>query len=154
MNDQTAKKRENKVLRRNEYYAIQDVFDGLYAKSKQGAIFTDLMSLITSPQNIALAYRRIKRNKGSRTPGTNMGTIEQIAERGNDILVDYVQRRLANYKPHPVRRVMIPKDNGKERPLGIPSRYAKLSFTNIAMASVQTAIRTMQSAGFGFWHLQ
>lgn len=121
MTDQTAKKRENKVLRRNEYYAIQDVFDGLYAKSKQGAIFTDLMSLITSPQNIALAYRRIKRNKGSRTPGTNMGTIEQIAERGNDILVDYVQRRLANYKPHPVRRVMIPKDNGKERPLGIPT---------------------------------
>lgn len=121
MTDQTAKKRENKVLRRNEYYAIQDVFDGLYAKSKQGAIFTDLMSLITSPQNIALAYRRIKRNKGSRTPGTNMGTIEQIAEQGNDILVDYVQRRLANYKPHPVRRVMIPKDNGKERPLGIPT---------------------------------
>ena len=46
MTDQTAKKRENKVLRRNEYYAIQDVFDGLYAKSKEGAIFTDLMSII------------------------------------------------------------------------------------------------------------
>lgn len=121
MTDQTAKKRENKILRRNEYYAIQDVFDGLYAKSKEGAIFTDLMSLIASPQNIALAYRRIKRNKGSRTPGTNMGTIEQIAEQGSDVLVDYVQQRLANYKPHPVRRVMIPKDNGKERPLGIPT---------------------------------
>lgn len=121
MTDQTAKERENKVLRRNEYYAIQDVFDSLYAKSKQGAIFTDLMSLIANPQNIALAYRRIKRNKGSRTPGTNMGTIEQIAEQGNDVLVDYVQQRLANYKPHPVRRVMIPKDNGKERPLGIPT---------------------------------
>lgn len=121
MTDQTAKKRENKVLRRNEYYAIQDVFDSLYAKSKQGAIFTDLMSLIASPQNIALAYRRIKRNKGSRTSGTNMGTIEQIAERGNDVLVDYVQQRLTSYKPHPVRRVMIPKDNGKERPLGIPT---------------------------------
>ena len=72
MTDQTTKKRENKVLRRNEYYAIQDVFDGLYAQSKEGAIFNDLMSLIVSPQNIALAYRRIKRNKGSRTPGTNM----------------------------------------------------------------------------------
>jgi group II intron reverse transcriptase/maturase len=126
MTDQTAKKRENKVLRRNEYYAIQDVFDGLYAKSKQGAIFSDLMSLIASPQNIALAYRRIKRNKGSRTLGTNMGTIEQIAEQGNDVLVAYVQHRLANYKPHPVRRVMIPKDNGKERPLGIPTIQDRL----------------------------
>lgn len=38
MTDQTTKKRENKVLRRNEYYAIQDVFDGLYAQSKEGAI--------------------------------------------------------------------------------------------------------------------
>lgn len=121
MTDQTAKKRENKVLRRNEYYAVQDVFDGLYAKSKEGAVFTDLMSLIASPQNIALAYRRIKRNKGSRTPGTNMGTIQNIAEQGNDVLVDYVQRRLKNYRPHSVRRVMIPKDNGKERPLGIPT---------------------------------
>lgn len=126
MTDQTTKKRENKVLRRNEYYAIQDVFDGLYAKSKEGAIFNDLMSLIVSPQNIALAYRRIKRNKGSRTPGTNMGTIEQIAEQGNDVLVAYVQHRLANYKPHPVRRVMIPKDNGKERPLGIPTIQDRL----------------------------
>src|SRR5574344_645371 len=126
MTDQTAKKRENKVLRRNEYYAIQDVFDGLYAQSKEGAIFNDLMSLIVSPQNIALAYRRIKRNKGSRTPGTNMGTIEQIAEQGNDELVAYVQHRLANYKPHPVRRVMIPKDNGKERPLGIPTIQDRL----------------------------
>lgn len=126
MTDQTTKKRENKVLRRNEYYAIQDVFDGLYAKSKEGAIFNDLISLIVSPQNIALAYRRIKRNKGSRTPGTNMGTIEQIAEQGNDVLVAYVQHRLANYKPHPVRRVMIPKDNGKERPLGIPTIQDRL----------------------------
>lgn len=126
MTDQTTKKRENKVLRCNEYYAIQDVFDGLCAQSKEGAIFNDLMSLIVSPQNIALAYRRIKRNKGSRTPGTNMGTIEQIAEQGNDELVACVQHRLANYKPHPVRRVMIPKDNGKERPLGIPTIQDRL----------------------------
>lgn len=55
-----------------------------------------------------------------------MGTIEQIAEQGNDELVAYVQHRLANYKPHPVRRVMIPKDNGKERPLGIPTIQDRL----------------------------
>lgn len=63
MTDQTAKKRENKVLRRNEYYAIQDVFDGLYAKSKQGAIFTDLMSLIASPQNISQWWRWLQKHR-------------------------------------------------------------------------------------------
>lgn len=121
MTDQTAKKNEKKVLRRNEYYAIQDELDELYAKSKQGATFKNLMPLITSSQNIGLAYRRIKRNKGSKTPGSNKDTIEQIAEMGIDALVDYVQRRLENYKPHLVRRVYIPKDNGKTRPLGIPT---------------------------------
>lgn len=121
MTDQTAKRKEKKVLRRNEYYAVQDELDKLYAKSKQGAAFTNLMPLITSPENIGLAYRRIKRNKGSKTPGSNKDTIEQIAEMGTDALVGYVQHRLSDYKPHPVRRVLIPKDNGKTRPLGIPT---------------------------------
>lgn len=121
MTDQTAKKKEKMVLRRNEYYAVQDVLDKLYANSKQGVTFTNLMPLIISPQNVGLAYRRIKKNKGSKTPGSNKDTIEQIAETGIDTLVDYVQHRLTNYKPHPVRRVLIPKDNGKTRPLGIPT---------------------------------
>ena len=114
-------RKENKVLRRNEYYAIQDKLDELYEKSKRGTTFKDLMSLIASPQNIGLAYRRIKRNEGRNTPDSNKDTIEQIAEMGSDKLVEYVQQRLANYNPHPVRRVLIPKDNGKERPLGIPT---------------------------------
>lgn len=121
MTDQTATRKENKVLRRNEYYAIQDKLDELYEKSKQGATFKELMPLIVSPQNIGLAYRRIKRNKGRNTPGSNKDTIEQLAEMGSDMLVEYVKKRLANYNPHPVRRVLIRKDNGAERPLGIPT---------------------------------
>ena len=62
---------KNKILRNNEYYDIQYLLDDLYAKSKENKIFTNLMELILDERNILLAYRNIKKNKGSQTPGTN-----------------------------------------------------------------------------------
>ena len=45
-------------LRHAEYYEMQGAFDDLYAKSKAGKKFSDLMELILSRENILLAYRR------------------------------------------------------------------------------------------------
>ena len=39
-----------------EYYGMQEVFDDLYAQSKKGRCFTDLMGIILSRENILLAY--------------------------------------------------------------------------------------------------
>ena len=64
-----AKKRN--ALRYSEYYDQQKVFDDLYARSEAGAEFTKLMELITAPENIKLAYRNLKNNTGSYTPGTD-----------------------------------------------------------------------------------
>ena len=50
------------ALRHAEYYGMQEIFDNLYAKSANGEMFTDLMSLILSRENILLAYRNIKSN--------------------------------------------------------------------------------------------
>ena len=58
-------------LRHSEYYDLQDCFDKLYAKSKQGDVFTNLMEIISSEENIRLAYRNIKRNSGSHTSGVD-----------------------------------------------------------------------------------
>lgn len=55
---------KKKKLRHLEYYDLQDCFDKLYAKSKQGDVFTNLMEIISSEENIRLAYRNIKRNSG------------------------------------------------------------------------------------------
>ncbi len=99
---------------------MQAVFDGLYKESKEGKNFTDLMQYITSENNIKLAYRNIKKNKGSKTKGTDIRTIEHISHLNIETYVENAQRQMADYKPKSVRRVMIPKPNGKKRPLGIP----------------------------------
>ena len=113
-----ALKRE--VLRYNEYYNIQSTFDNLYKQSKGGQKFNHLYNIITSRDNILLAYRKVKRNKGSKTAGTNKHNIKFWEERNIEEYISYIQERLENYVPQPVRRKEIPKPNGKKRPLGIP----------------------------------
>lgn len=117
----TIKAQKKKALRFNEYYNTQYVQDKLYQLGKCNYKFTDLISLITAEQNVMLAYRTIKTNKGSKTAGTNGTVISAIAETNPEQLVEYVKSRLRNYIPHSVKRVEIPKPNGKTRPLGIPT---------------------------------
>lgn len=68
-----------------------------------------------------LAYRTIKRNTGSTTAGTNGHTIKDIESIEVNKFITYIQDRLNNYIPMKVKRIEIPKPNGKKRPLGIPN---------------------------------
>lgn len=117
----TGKLKKKQTIRNNEYYDTQAVFDNLYTKAKQNHSFTNLLEIITSEQNILLAYRNIKKNKGSKTNGTNKSNIIDIGEKEPWRLVSYVRARLDNFIPHSVRRVEIEKYNGSLRPLGIPT---------------------------------
>ena len=110
-----------KKLRNNEYYDLQETFDSLYQESTDNKIFTNLMPIISSNNNILLAYRNVKKNKGSKTPGVDPANILDMGEKESEKLVIDIQRRLANFNPMAVRRKLIPKSNGKMRPLGIPS---------------------------------
>ncbi|MBC8059293.1 MAG: group II intron reverse transcriptase/maturase [Clostridiaceae bacterium] len=113
--------KKKKLLRNNEYYDFQEVQDNLYKKSKDDVKFKNLMEIVVDKRNILLAYRNIKRNKGSITPGTNFNNILKLAETEPRHLIGYVKERLKDYKPESVRRVEIPKDGGTgKRPLGIP----------------------------------
>ena len=82
---------KQKKLRHLEYYDLQETFDTLYAKSKQGEIFTNLMELISSEENIRLAYRNIKRNAGSTTSGVDNCNIKYIEEISAEKLVVIIQ---------------------------------------------------------------
>ena len=113
--------KKKQKLRNNEYYNLQETFDELYAKSKRNYIFTKLMDLITSRENIQLAYRNLKKNNGSYTAGVDGKNIENLQNWEMDKLISHIQRKFNDYFPQPVRRVEIPKPNGKIRPLGIPT---------------------------------
>lgn len=122
----TEKTKKKQKLRNNEYYDIQELLDTLYEQSKEGKTFHKLVEIITRRENIELAYRNIKKNKGSQTKGTNETTINLLGKEFNDDIVEYIRRRLENYVPQKIRRVEIPKSNGKTRPLGIPTMEDRL----------------------------
>lgn len=117
---------KQKKLRHSEYYDMQPLFDELYADSKNGKVFNDLVRIIGCEDNIRLAYRNIKRNGGSNTAGVDKLTIKDIEKLSVEQYVSIVQRKLMFYKPKPVKRVEIPKPNGKMRPLGIPTIIDRL----------------------------
>tara|TARA_R100000935_G_C2825525_1_gene162060 strand:+ start:414 stop:1820 length:1407 start_codon:yes stop_codon:yes gene_type:complete len=79
-----------------------------------------LLELIVSPSNLNKAYLQVKRNKGS--GGVDKMEVESL----KDYLVTHKDKLIASilkgtYRPNPVRRVLIPKDNGQKRQLGIPT---------------------------------
>jgi group II intron reverse transcriptase/maturase len=105
---------------------MQDIQDRLYLQSTKGTKFTHLMEIITSEKNILLAYRNIKKNSGSSTKGVDGKNISHLANLEPETLIKLVQTKLKNYFPNKVRRVEIPKPDGKLRPLGIPTIMDRL----------------------------
>lgn len=111
----------SKKLRHLEYYDLQRTFDELYEKSQKGHKFSNLFEIIASDENIKLAYRNIKRNKGSKTAGVDGLTIKNVKKLSEEKFLEIIKKKLAWYSPKAVKRVEIPKLDGRKRPLGIPT---------------------------------
>ncbi len=80
----------------------------------------ELLEEILTKENLNKAYKKVYQNKG--TAGVDGVTVDEIAEyikENKDRITDKIRKR--RYKPQPVKRVEIPKENGKKRNLGIPT---------------------------------
>ena len=129
-NEKKPKSKCVEYLRHAEYYDMQSTFDELYARSQAGETFDSLMNVILSRENILLAYRNIKSNTGSFTPGTDKLKISDIGKLTAEEVTARVRKIVKGgkngYTPRSVRRKEIPKPNGSTRPLGIPCIWDRL----------------------------
>lgn len=100
---------------------LKQLLDLLYEKSKRGKTFTGLVEAMTNEVTIVTAIHNIKSNKGSKTAGVDNNKMNKYLHMPKKELIALIQRNFRNYKPKPARRIYIPKKNGKQRPLGIPT---------------------------------
>jgi RNA-directed DNA polymerase len=94
----------------------------------------------------ALAVKRVTHNKGKNTPGVDGAIWSKPASRYKAI--DTLRRR--GYQPQPLPRVYIPKANGKQRPLGIPTMKDRATQTLYLLALLPVAETMGDLNSYGF----
>lgn len=108
-----------------------------------------LLEKILSPENMDEAIKRVKRNKG--TPGVDeMPTTElgSYFEAHGEEIKDLIRKR--KYKPSPVLRVEIPKENGGVRNLGIPTVIDRTIQQAISQVIAPIFEETFHDNSYGF----
>jgi len=93
----------------------------LAAKRSRNRRFHALYDRIFRPDILWRAWEEVRRNGGS--AGMDGVTIEEVEREGVEQFLYQIEQDLkaGKYRPRPVRRVYIPKPDGRQRPIGIPS---------------------------------
>ncbi len=90
----------------------------------RGLPVDDVYRQLFNPNLYLLAYSRISKNDGAMTPGITSETADGMSIKKIENLIESI--RYERFRWTPVRRINIPKKNGKTRPLGIPPWKDKL----------------------------
>ncbi len=130
-----------RTVRRLQARIVKAVQEGRWGKVKA------LQHLLThSLSGRALAVRRVTENRGRSTPGVDGETWDSPARKTQ--AVHALRRR--GYQPRPLRRVYIPKRNGKRRPLGIPTMHDRAMQALYLLALEPIAETTGDPNSYGF----
>ncbi|MGH2885488.1 MAG: reverse transcriptase/maturase family protein, partial [Solirubrobacteraceae bacterium] len=104
--------------------SAETVLDVLRQRGRRGLPCNELYRQLFNPQLYLLAYGRIYSNKGAMTPGPDAETADGMTLGKIEVIIDALRHE--RYRFRPVRRLYIPKKDGKQRPLGLPSWSDKL----------------------------
>jgi len=131
----------------------QELWKTLYLCAKESPTrrFHALYDKIYRPDILWEAWQRVKRKKGS--GGIDGQTIEQIVDGyGEKRFMNelYLELKEKRYNPSPVRRTYIPKENGKKRPLGIPTIKDRVAQMATKMVIEPIFEADFQDCSFGF----
>src|SRR5262250_1606641 len=92
------------------------VLDVIGKRGARGLPVERLYRQMFNPQLYLLAYGKLYANKGAMTPGVSEETVDGMSLAKIGRIIDAL--RCERYRFQPVKRVYIPKKNGKKRPLG------------------------------------
>ena len=104
--------------------SAETVLDVLRERGRRGLPCDELYRQLFNPQLYLLAYGRIYSNKGAMTPGPDAETADGMTLGKIERIIDALRHERYRFKP--VRRRYIPKKDGKQRALGLPSWSDKL----------------------------
>lgn len=108
-----------------------------------------LIEVILSDENLDEAIKQVKRNKG--VPGVDKMTVYEVEEyflKNKENIKQLILEK--KYRPQPVKRVYIPKSNGKKRPLGIPTVIDRVIQQAIAQVLSRIYDNKFSDNSFGF----
>ena len=115
----------------------------------EGETNMELLEQILAKENLNQAYKKVVANKGvAGVDGITVSEVDEYIKVNKEKLLNQIRKR--KYKPQPVKRVQIPKENGKMRNLGIPTVFDRI--IQQAMAQVLSPIFEEQfsETSYGF----
>jgi len=115
----------------------------------KGGRWYSLMDKVVRPTTLEAAWRKVARNHGA--AGVDGQSIERFAAQAEQYLQE-LQHSLedGSYRPHPVKRVEIPKDDGRTRPLGIPTVKDRIVQTALKMVIEPIFETQFRPGSYGF----
>lgn len=109
----------------------------------------ELIDVITSKDNLNMAFKKVKANKGAGgVDGMEVEELDSYIRENKDDIIQSIRNR--TYMPKPVRRVYIPKDDGKQRPLGIPTVLDRVIQQAIAQPIIEIYEEIFSDFSYGF----
>jgi len=115
----------------------------------KGGKWFSLIDKVIRPATLEAAWHRVARNKGA--AGVDGQSVERFAYQSERYLQElHAELKAGSYRPSPVKRVEIPKADGKTRPLGIPAVRDRIVQTALKMVIEPIFEVQFRPGSFGF----